>query len=303
MHADIKPPNVFLCDDGTVKVLDLGIAQIAGSRSKVSGYSARYASVQQMSGAKAHPKDDLFSLGCMLFVCITGDHPFDGQSAKQAQAAGARPNFDLVPRRYRRALEAALQFEPEDRIESAAALWHAVSPAVRRRRAIGLGLGAAAVAGIAAASLIGQSIGEDRIAVSEDKQVAAREALSLADGVAAQDPARAAAALADALELNPYLEEAAARMVGVLDATQPTNPAAYSLVWADFGRALVAAPRSEALGDAVRGHVDRLLAVDPSAVRRSRVLGELRAPLCVLPAAGDRTEQLRALSETLKVRC
>lgn len=96
VHRDLKPHNLFLCDDGTkldVKVLDFGIAKVAG-RSDGGGLSesARltvhgnilgtpvYMSPEQCRGEFPAPTSDLYSLGVVLYEMLVGKPPFDDPS-------------------------------------------------------------------------------------------------------------------------------------------------------------------------------------------------------------------------------
>lgn len=301
VHADIKPQNLFLCSDGTLKILDLGIAQIAGRRSEISGYSAKFASAQQMLGEAADPKDDVFSAGCVLYLCLTGELPFD-RSSLEARRRGQRADTKKLPRRYRGAIAGALAFDRADRTATAAALWQRLSPAVRRRRAAFGVLALIVLAGVTGATLIGQEVGQQGTISSADRAVA-RERLEMAISIREDDPGRAASVLAEALALNPFLDEAAAQLDGVVEATLSADPAAYSLVWAGLESAFDAAPESDTLQGVVRRHTDRILAIDVADYSRSRVLRELRAPLCVLTPRSERADELRALSERLRISC
>ncbi len=92
VHRDIKPENVMLRDDGYVKVLDFGIAQLSGvehtqhendSRLTRPGMvvgTMRYMSPEQATAAEVTPASDIFSLGIVLYELATGRHPFDASS-------------------------------------------------------------------------------------------------------------------------------------------------------------------------------------------------------------------------------
>ncbi|HET9693848.1 MAG TPA: serine/threonine-protein kinase, partial [Steroidobacteraceae bacterium] len=85
LHGDFKPGNVFLEDGGTVKVLDFSTAN-ASSRSTVDGVADRgtvaragtraYASPEVLAGEAADPRDDVFSLACVVYELLSGRHPF-----------------------------------------------------------------------------------------------------------------------------------------------------------------------------------------------------------------------------------
>ncbi|MEO8194045.1 MAG: protein kinase [Gemmatimonadales bacterium] len=92
VHRDIKPENVMMRDDGYVKVLDFGIAQLAptdaerhegDSRLTRPGMvvgTMRYMSPEQATADEITPASDIFSLGIVLFELATGRHPFEASS-------------------------------------------------------------------------------------------------------------------------------------------------------------------------------------------------------------------------------
>jgi serine/threonine-protein kinase len=84
VHRDIKPGNVIVRPDGTVKVTDFGIAQALGQASltdtgTVMG-TAAYVSPEQARGQATTPATDIYSLGILLFQMLTGSVPFDGDT-------------------------------------------------------------------------------------------------------------------------------------------------------------------------------------------------------------------------------
>ncbi|MFF3957704.1 protein kinase [Streptomyces sp. NPDC001890] len=88
VHRDIKPANVILTPDGTVKVLDFGIAWFhpalgLDQLSQAGGVlgSVPWMSPEQARGTQVGPASDLYSLGCLLHHLLTGQPPFSGRDA------------------------------------------------------------------------------------------------------------------------------------------------------------------------------------------------------------------------------
>ncbi len=84
IHRDIKPSNILLTQGGTVKVADFGIARIVEEDDAATGEpgeivgSARYMSPEQLRGEEATPRSDVYSVGVLLYHCLTGRPPFSG---------------------------------------------------------------------------------------------------------------------------------------------------------------------------------------------------------------------------------
>ncbi|HEY5986408.1 MAG TPA: serine/threonine-protein kinase, partial [Streptosporangiaceae bacterium] len=78
VHRDVKPGNLVLADDGTLKVVDFGIARLASDAVAVTGVTfgtPGYVSPEQAAGRPAEPRSDLYALGCVLFTLLTGQPP------------------------------------------------------------------------------------------------------------------------------------------------------------------------------------------------------------------------------------
>jgi len=120
IHGDITPGNVFLCSDGRVKVLDLGLAQLFGSPSSGGG-TRGFMAPELRSGAPASMRSDVFGLGVVLFRMVADHMPY------RADDDRARPRLRLsgIPafaEQIERMIAADAADRPADAIEVVAAL-------------------------------------------------------------------------------------------------------------------------------------------------------------------------------------
>ncbi|XCM84253.1 Stk1 family PASTA domain-containing Ser/Thr kinase [Kitasatospora sp. HUAS MG31] len=135
VHRDIKPANVMFTADGTVKVMDFGIARAlqsdatAMTRTGTVLGTPQYLSPEQALGRPADARSDLYSVGCMLFELLTGSLPFDGESTMSVlyqhvqQPPPAPSSLDpSLPPAVDAVVARALRKDPAERYPSAGSM-------------------------------------------------------------------------------------------------------------------------------------------------------------------------------------
>ena len=83
VHRDVKPGNIWVMEDGTIKLLDFGIAKIAASTMTHSGSvlgSAAYMAPEQVAGREIDGRADVFAAGVVLYELLAGRKPFEGEA-------------------------------------------------------------------------------------------------------------------------------------------------------------------------------------------------------------------------------
>jgi serine/threonine-protein kinase len=145
IHRDIKPSNILVTAAGIVKVADFGIARIleddgadVGKPGEIVG-SARYMSPEQLRGEEATPRSDVYSVGVLLYHCLTGRPPFSGgvralaqQHLHKSPTPPRKLNRKISPQMEAVILK-ALAKDPSDRYPSATAMLDDVDVEVRPR--------------------------------------------------------------------------------------------------------------------------------------------------------------------------
>jgi hypothetical protein len=119
VHGDLSPRNIFITDEGNVKVLDFGGERrpwISEKDERAQAGAQRYASCQLLEGKMADFRDDLYTFGCVVYLLLAGKLPFGENTAIQARALRLRPTRpDGLTQRQWRALRSSLSFEREGR--------------------------------------------------------------------------------------------------------------------------------------------------------------------------------------------
>ncbi len=126
IHRDLKPSNLMLSSDGTVKLTDFGVAQVfALQKLTVTGGivgTAEYMSPEQAKGQRTTKKSDLYSLGAVMYVMLTGRPPFSGKSSldvihKHQFGVFDRPSLYAtdMPRQLEEIVCKLLEKEPDNR--------------------------------------------------------------------------------------------------------------------------------------------------------------------------------------------
>jgi len=132
VHRDIKPHNVMVLKNGSVKVADFGIARVMSESNTLTREalgSVHYISPEQAKGGRVDDRSDLYSLGVVMYEMITGRPPYDGESpvavAIQHINGGAKMPSTLnpnIPGGLEQIIMKAMAHDPAARYASAAAM-------------------------------------------------------------------------------------------------------------------------------------------------------------------------------------
>ena len=142
-HRDLKPGNVKIKPDGTVKVLDFGLAKVgpptpsnstleesptvslAATQTGVILGTVAYMAPEQARGKPVDKRADIWTFGVVLYEMVTGMKPFSGEDVTDTMATVVKvdPDLSAAPPTLRRLLKRCLQKDPRNRLRDIGDAW------------------------------------------------------------------------------------------------------------------------------------------------------------------------------------
>jgi serine/threonine-protein kinase len=136
VHRDLKPQNIMLCTDGTIRIMDFGIAKAGGRRMTFAGFTPAvgtpdYMAPEQVKGKRGDERTDIYSLGAMLYEMVVGVTPFQCENENPLVIMNARVEGDPEAPRKRNAKVSpqveeiilhAMERDPKNRYQTAVAM-------------------------------------------------------------------------------------------------------------------------------------------------------------------------------------
>lgn len=138
VHRDLKPDNIMVTAEGTIKLMDFGIASLASSatltKEETIVGTAFYMSPEQIAGEKAAPESDIFAMGVILYELVEGTRPFRGEHPMAVMYAIGNESplpfekvADDLPEGLKAVIARALEKDPANRFSDAASFKEALT--------------------------------------------------------------------------------------------------------------------------------------------------------------------------------
>jgi DNA-binding NarL/FixJ family response regulator len=138
LHRDLKPGNIMFRSDGTLALIDFGLAKQMRLHAAITGTGQIFGTPYYMSPEQGHaeatdPRSDIYGLGCIFYEMLTGDRPFSASSPMGViyrHAHAPRPRLPAPLERLQPLLDRMLAIKPDDRYQSARAMLHDLEQAL-----------------------------------------------------------------------------------------------------------------------------------------------------------------------------